>query len=232
MLRISDWVAAAQRAGGTTAFDADGTLWADDLGESFLRTLEAEGRVPRGAWAEYERRHETEPADAYAWSALALEGLEEGWVRDRAASFFAAHFRQRIFPAIRTLLEALQAAEVEVAIVSASQHWVVEAAGRELGIEKVAGVAVAGSSGRIGGRLVEPIPVGAGKVHWARKLLGRTPGLAVGNGTIDEAMLDAAHHRLVICPEEEPETDLARTAHGRGWRVLALAHPCPGEPLP
>jgi phosphoserine phosphatase len=153
-------------------------------------------------------------------------------VRARAEAFFDAHFDRRIFPQVRALLLALLAAGARVAIVSASNRWLIEAAGRRLGVARVAGVAVEVQGGRLTDRPLLPLPVDDGKVHWARALLGGAPSLAVGNGAIDRALLHSARHRLVICPSDDPETPLAEEARARGWPVLELAHPCSGEALP
>jgi len=225
-------VRAAVDAGATAAFDADGTLWADDVGESFLRALERDRLLPAGAWQGYEARHEVDPAAAYIFSATVMEGLEEALVRARAAAFFAEHFERRIFPAVRGLLTALLDAGVRVAIVSASNRWLIEAAAARLGVPHAIGIAVEVEGGRLTGRPVRPLPVDRGKVEWARALLGGPPALAVGNGAIDRALLGDARHRLVVCPADRPDTALACEARSAGWQILAVEHPCREAPLP
>lgn len=232
MLDLHATVRAAVEAGGTAAFDADGTLWADDIGESFLRELEREALLPAGSWRRYEERLARDPVDAYGWAVTAMAGLEERLVRERAAAFFRDHFARRLFPAMRELVEALVAAEVRVAIVSASNRWLIEAAARALRVHHAAGVAVEVVEGRLSDRLVLPLPAEEGKVDWALRMLGGPPALAVGNGAIDLHLLQAAAHRLVICPAEDPDTPLAREGRAAGWTVLPLDHPCREAHLP
>lgn len=219
-------------AGGTAAFDADGTLWADDVGEAFLRALEADGTVPAGSWAEYERRLALDPSDAYGFAVTVMEGLRVGDVQERAAAFYGRFFEPRLFPETRSLLAALLDGGVRVAIVSASNLWLIEAAGRALGVRAATGVAVEVDRGRLTGRLVRPIPSGEGKPVWARELLGSPPALAVGNGENDLPLLRSASVAAVVCPAEAPDTPAARFAREQGWPVMPLEHPCPDAPLP
>lgn len=232
MLETKTILRAAREAGGTAAFDADGTLWADDIGEAFLRDLERAGRVPEGTWRTYEERLAADHVDAYGYAATVMAGLPEAEVRERADRFFPKHFAPRLFPVVRELLAALIGDGIRVAIVSASNRWLIEAAARELGVPHTAGVAVEVEDGVLTDRLVLPLPSGEGKVHWARALLGGTPSLAVGNGAIDLALLKSAAHRLVICPTDDLHTPLATEGRRAGWPVLALDHPCAGAPLP
>lgn len=219
-------------SGNTAAFDADGTLWADDIGEAFLRDLEAEGLVPAGTWRAYEVRLAADHVDAYGFAVTAMSGLPESLVAAKAEAFFPRHFEGRLFPAVRELVSALGGAGVRLAIVSASNRWLIEAAARILGVPHVAGVAVEVEGGRLTDRLIQPLPSGEGKVEWARRLLGDVPALAVGNGEIDLPLLRAARHRVVICPSSGPETVAAAEGRRQGWPVVELDHPCPDAPLP
>jgi HAD superfamily phosphoserine phosphatase-like hydrolase len=226
----AELIAAALEAGGTATFDADGTLWADDAGESFLRQLERDGLVAAGAWAEYERRHAVDAADAFGFAVTAMAGLREALVAERAASFFGEHFAPRVFPDMRELLRDLAAAGVRTAIVSASNRWVIEAGARHLGVARFAGISVQVEGGVLSHRLEPPLSTGTGKVAHARALLGGV-GLAAGNGENDLPLLEAARVRLVVRPAGV-ETRLAAIARERGWLVREETHPCPGAALP
>lgn len=232
MLSSKDLLPIVRGGGHTAAFDADGTLWADDIGDAFLRDLERERLVPEGSFAEYERRVGIDPEDAYGFAVTVMAGLPEMEIARRADAFFPAHFEKRCFPAVKELVALFRAEGVRMAIVSASNRWLIAAAGKALGIERTAGVAVEVHEGLLTDRLVRPIPSGEGKVLWARRLLGGDPALAVGNGTIDLPLLHVAGHRVVICPAEAPDTEAAREGHRNGWQVVALEHPCADAPLP
>lgn len=232
MLSINELLSIVREGGRTAAFDADGTLWADDIGDSFLRHLENDGLVPAGAFREYEARVAVHPEDAYGFAVTVMAGLSEAEVISRADAFFPAHFQQRCFPEVRELVDRLVEAGTDIAIVSASNRWLIASAGRALGISRTAGVTVEVEGGRLTDRLVRPIPSGEGKVFWARHLLGADPALAVGNGVIDLPLLHMARHRVVVCPAEAPDTEAAREGHRNGWSVVPLGHPCLDSPLP
>src|SRR5690606_4495388 len=127
-----------------------------------------------------------------------------------AERHFARHFAPRVFPAMRELLRELRAAGVRVAIVSASNRWVVEAGARELGVHRCAGLSLHVEGGVLTGVLERPLSTGAGKVVRARELLGGI-GLAAGNGVNDLPLLEAARAPVVVRPADEV-TALARTA--------------------
>src|SRR5262245_42735214 len=79
---VVDQVLAAARPGQAVAFDADGTLWRNDVGEDLLRALIAEDRLPRhpgrrDLYEEYEARVARDPASGYAFAAEVMEGWEE-----------------------------------------------------------------------------------------------------------------------------------------------------------
>ena len=67
---LRDALREAARIGGVAAFDADGTLWREDVGEAFLRHLVALGWVRledgRDPYQAYERAVELQPANPKA----------------------------------------------------------------------------------------------------------------------------------------------------------------------
>src|SRR5205085_1848485 len=70
-------------------FDADGTLWSEDIGEAFFRWLAAgellpplgKGRDPFEVYAEYEERVARSRADGFSWAVQCMAGLAETDVR-------------------------------------------------------------------------------------------------------------------------------------------------------
>src|SRR2546423_12579683 len=71
----------ACQPGGIAVFDADGTLWREDVGEAFLRHLVSLGwvKLPDGSdpYEEYERRVDRDKASGYAFAAQLQAGLEQ-----------------------------------------------------------------------------------------------------------------------------------------------------------
>ena len=60
---------------GPIVFDADGTLWAGDVGDELVRDL--------GCFDEYDRRVREDPIAAYAWAVEILFGMDEHALEER-----------------------------------------------------------------------------------------------------------------------------------------------------
>jgi phosphoserine phosphatase len=200
-------VQALLRTDGPVVFDADGTLWAGDVGDELVRDL--------GRFEEYERKVRADPVAGYTWAVELLMGLDEAPLLERCGRLFA---RQRVFDFVRPLLEQLHGREVF--IVSASPRWAVLPGARALGIgaDHVIAVDAQLERGRIG-QVHTPIPCGHGKVHHLR-LKGITPAVAFGNGELDEPMLAFSKGAVVVAPVGGADNGLVRAALQNRWPIL------------
>lgn len=228
---LDDYLA-AQTPGeppAAVAFDADGTLWRGDIGEDLMRFLAAENHLPRhrgrrGVYAEYERRVQVDPADAYAFAVEVMADMAHAELQGLCDTFYAQRFRGRLFPWVRPLFDRLHALGAPVWIVSASPLWPVRSGARDLGVpdERVVGVTCAlNDEGRLTGEVLRPVPCGDGKVHWLRNA-GVRPGLAFGNGDLDLPMLAYSERAVVVAPHGDPSEDnaLCHEGRARGWPLL------------
>lgn len=213
------------RAGRRVAcFDADATLWAEDIGEAFLRWLIAGGLLRAAdcegdVYAEYERRVEENRTEGYVWAVAAMAGLREDDVRLWARQLAAAWPNQR--PAMAGLVHGLEAHGFEVWIVSASNEWSIKAAAPSMGVapDRAIGIATAVRDGVITAEAIRPVPSEAGKVEVIRQRIGAMPELACGDSLGDLAMLESAEQPLVVGRHDQPGTSLLRVAAERGWPV-------------
>lgn len=205
-------------------FDADGTLWLEDIGEAFLRWLLAGPleplveRTPR-LYLDYEERVRRSLTDGYGWAVRLMAGLAERDVQRWARQHAAAWPNYRL--AMLGLLRGLEAAGVEVWIVSASNHWVVAAAAARIGVNPARTIAIRTEveRGVLTNRLVPPIPCEEGKVAAINKWIGRRPDLAVGDGLGDLAMLEVSAHPLVVGSRARRDAPLIRRAQEHRWAV-------------
>ena len=203
-------------------FDADNTLWTEDIGEAFLRWLAAGDLLPLAPgplWAEYEARVRADRTAGYTWAVQVMAGLAEAdvarWTRQMAAAW------PNVRPAMAALLEGLAGAAVETWIVSASNDWIVRAAAPRLGVppERAIGIRVEVASGRLTDRPVRPVPCGAGKVEALFARTGIRPDLAAGDGLGDLELLEDARLPLVVDLRDASPSPLHRVALQRGWPV-------------
>jgi phosphoserine phosphatase len=201
------------------ALDADGTIWADDIGDDMLRWLCAEGLLLEtglGGFAEYQARVRADADLGYASVAQVMAGLAEAQVLAWARAFYEKHYAARVFAAQARLIDRLHAEGWEVWVVSASPYWMVAPGAGALGIpaERVLGVRVEVEAGLLTSRVVRPICSGAGKAPALEQAAGRRPWLAVGNSMGDAALLGSALHLAVTI---NPDPTLGALAQARGW---------------
>jgi len=231
--RIEDAVSKAPQP--LAVFDADGTLWADDLGETHLHVLADDGLVAPGQGYtslldEYLARCATDVDDAYAWGAQILAGLRESRVAESAVEAWRRH-RPRLLAPLEAIVRALHRAGVEVVVVSASNRWVIEAAVKELGVgpDKIIAVDLERDGPELTGTVVQPMPNGKGKVDAIDVHLGRRPTLAFGNSVHDVPMLQSAALGVFVLATTQQAPQLSKPLEAirseAGWLYLGVPHP-------
>jgi HAD superfamily phosphoserine phosphatase-like hydrolase len=236
-MRIPDWLACfdepfanaiAARLNPTggrrvAAFDADGTLWYEDIGEAFARWL-VEGDLLKAVskdrfWHEYETRVAESRIDGYTWVIQVMAGLPEAdlqlWCRQMAAAW--PNYR----PKMKALIAGLQQEGFETWIVSASNRWIVHAAAPYVGIpqDRVLGIETRVVDGKLTTKPVYPRPCNQGKVDAIQKHIGVRPVFAFGDSMGDFEMLAYADQPLVVGRRDHKDNELVRHAPDRGWPV-------------
>ncbi len=219
------------------AFDADGTLWADDAGEGFFDFQVRHKLVPLpdDPWAHYEylkdkRSHE----EAFLWLAQINQGVALSEVREWAKHAIQERHPLPIFPEVKKLIEHLKSLEVEVYIVTASIKWAVEPAAHLLGLHEdcVIGIETAVRDGIITNEGLDPLTYREGKVRGLKNKAGQLAYFCAGNSEGDLPLLESAEClRLAVASapkgSELFETEQTLQAHalGRGWFAWSkLAH--------
>lgn len=215
---------------GTLAvFDADGTLWAGDVGEGLQAALIAEGTLSAAVEAKYQALLRSDFASAYIYGTQALAGLREDWVVERTERFFARDWAHQIFPEMRSLVRGLIDKGVDVHIASASNRWIVERGAARLGIpsERVHAMTLVVRNGVITDEIVPPAVTRDGKATLIRERLGGSPALVAGNSVNDLPMMRLAT-RVALAINAESGTDpksgedLAAEAATRGWAMRTV----------
>lgn len=204
-------------------FDADGTIWAEDIGEAMLRLLAAAGLLPsekrpwQEVYGEYEERVRKDRCAGYAWAVEVMAGLREEEVVRWSKAFAASWPNYR--PQMVRLLQALEEGHVEVYIISATCEWLVRAAAGLMGIEesRVYGIRSRVQNGVLTSEVLKPITCGPGKVEAIRKYIGQMPDIAVGDSPGDTEMLEAASQALVVARRDRPSSDFVLLARSRSW---------------
>lgn len=212
----------AAQPGGVAAFDADGTLWRDDVGEAFLRHLVAIGwvRLPDGSdpYEAYERAVERDKRTGYVYAAQLQDGLAQAEVAAEAERFARSWVPPRLVRSAAELRDLCLDAGLRPVVVSASPSPIVRAAAPLARFGECAGIEVRVRGGRFTADVVEPVTYAEGKVEAASRLGPLV--VACGDSlTGDLALLSAARVSAVVAPRAG--SPLADEARRRGWWILS-----------
>ena len=223
---LAERVRAAGRElpGALAVFDADGTLWREDVGEAFLRHLVSLGwvKLPDGSdpYQAYERAVERDRASGYAYAAQLQAGLLQEQVAAEAERFARRWVPPRLVSDTQGLRALCAEAGLAPFVVSASALPIVLAAAPLAGFarERCRGIEVQIRGGKFTAEVVQPISYAAGKIAAAAPF-GKL-ALACGdsfNG--DLPMLEAAQLAVVVAPKSG--SPLSIEAQKRRWPILS-----------
>jgi len=220
-LALSDAIRRAAAPGGIAAFDADGTLWREDIGEAFLKHLVASGwvRLPDGRdpYEAYERAVERDRRTGYAYAAQLQAGLEEAMVAAEAERFARSWVPPRLIAATQELRAVCAGAGLRLVTVSASPLPIIRAAAPLAGFAEHTAIEVTIEDGRFTSEVREPVVYAEGKVQAASRF--GTLIVACGDSlTGDLALLSAAQIAIAVAPRRG--SPLADEGRRRGWTVL------------
>lgn len=215
------------------AADLEGTLTGGETWRGIGRFLAQHGRAP--AYRAFVLAHL--PAALLARAGLAdelafrdrwtarfprlLRGLSGDELR-RLAGWVVDH---ELWPGRRAVvlaeLEQYRRAGGRLVLASGTYQPVLDCFARRLGAEAIGTpLEIAAASGRVTGRLAEPVNTGATKAARLRAALAGAPlAVAYGDTLADLPMLELSAGPVVVGPDAR----LARLARARGWRILPVA---------
>lgn len=212
--------------GAVAAFDADGTLWREDVGEAFLKHLVARGLVAlpggRDPYAAYEAMVAEDRGRGFAYAAQLQAGVPEAVLMKEARALAAAWVPPRLIADTRALLELCAGAGLVTVVVSASPIQIVRAAAPLAGVpaERCLGMTVRLDQQSVcTDQIVPPVIYAGGKVEALAK--ARLTPIAVAAGDSihgDLALLSAA--KVPVAIGVPGASALADEAARRGWAVV------------
>jgi len=209
--------------GGLAVFDADGTLWREDVGEAFLRHLVSLGwvKLPDGSdpYEAYERAVDRDKKAGYAYAAQLMAGLTQAAVEAEAVFFASEWVPPRRISDTAGLLELCRAAGLRPFVVSASARPIVIAAAPLAGFPAAdcRGIETMVRDGKYTAELIEPITYATGKIVSAQA--AGCLALACGDSLLgDLPMLETATLAVAVAPRAG--SPLSAEAHRRAWPVL------------
>lgn len=127
------------------AFDADGTLWSNDVGENFFQyqidTCCLPELIAIDAWKHYLLLKKQSPPSAYLWLAQICHEQTlptvESWALKAAEKYPPLLFQQQ-----KLLITELQKRHILIFVVSASVQWAVAGALKYVGLDNITALGV------------------------------------------------------------------------------------------
>lgn len=211
------------------AFDADGTLWDIDLGETFFRHQIDNKLVqlPPNPWEYYQEMKAVDAPKAYLWLAQICQGQTLQQVYEWAKQGIENQAPLPIFLEQKRIIDLFISKGVQVYIVTASVKWAVEPGAEILGLTKdsVLGIETEDDQGVISDRQKGVITYRQGKVDaLLAKTGGKKPFFASGNTMGDYQLLQSATHiALAVSAASrddklfKTEADLRDKAEAHSW---------------
>lgn len=216
---------ATQHQEGIAVFDADKTLWGDDLGEAFFRWLIKNSKLAnvdytQDIYAEYEKKLAIDRQEGYTWIVSLMAGIPELELKIWAADFFKENFVQKIYYPQKKLISQLQKKGIPVWIVSASNRWVIEAGANWLNVplSNVIGIDLVVENGVLTNQVKQPVTYKQGKILALQQRTQLPILLASGDSVGDQQLLEqAVKLSLLITHELNQKDTIAMLAVKNKW---------------
>ncbi len=217
---VPDFVTGLPEAadGALAVYDADGTLWTDDVADDFTTWMIDEGHVDGGRWAEYMRVYAADPPTGCEFLLGFYEGMTPSTLAGYVQTWWDHHAHRRWIPPVVESLHWAAEHGYAVWIVSGTPTDFLLPLKQMLPVAEVVAMDFAlDADHRITGQPAGIPCAGEGKARKLRSLLDhRAVTLAVGNGSLDGPMMDLASQAWSVYPNPE----FAAHSAARGWPIL------------
>jgi phosphoserine phosphatase len=217
---VPDFVMALPRAEGDAlaVFDADGTLWTDDVADDFTCWMIDEGHVDPERWKEYMRIYAADPPTGCEFLLTFYTGMTPATLAGFVQTWWDHHAHRRWIPQVVESLHRVADRGYAVWIVSGTPTDFLLPLEQMLPVAEVVAMDFAlDTEGRITGQPAGIPCAGEGKARKLRSLLaGRAVALGVGNGSLDGPMMTLATQAWSVYPNP----DFAAHSRAQGWPIL------------
>jgi HAD superfamily phosphoserine phosphatase-like hydrolase len=207
-------------------FDADGTLWRNDVADDFTQWMIAQGHIRSGArWEEYLRIYRRSPAEGCRFLLSFFAGLTLEQLRAHVRGWWERHAARDWIPETVETLHFLAERRCPVWVVSGSPSETMRPLLELLPVERILGMdVVVDAAGVVTGELDGILCADEGKADKVRATLGPDQRVvfAAGNAGLDHAMLAISEG---VSWGVHPNPELEALAAERGWFIL----PRPGD---
>lgn len=198
-------------------FDADGTLWVDDVADDFTQWMIAQGDVPGELWPQYMRVYRDDPPTGCRFLLTLYREMEIEVVRRRVDEYWDHHAKRTWVWEVMESYYLLKEKGYPIWIVSGTPTDFLLPLKRIIDTDVIVGMDFEIVDGRVTGKHSGIPCAGEGK---ARKLISLLDDHAVrfcaGNGSLDGPMMELAE----IAWSVYPNPAFAEYSKKKGWPIL------------
>lgn len=200
-----------------TVFDADGTLWVDDVADDFTQWMIEKGDVPGELWPQYMRVYRDDPPTGCRFLLTLYRDLELSALHARVDEYWDHHAARAWVWEVMESYYHLQEKGYPIWIVSGTPTDFLLPLKRIIGADVIVGMDFEVVDGRVTGKHSGIPCAGVGKAEKLESLLdGHKVRFCAGNGSLDGPMMEMAE----IAWSVYPNADFAEYSRRKGWPIL------------
>ncbi len=200
-------------------YDADGTLWVNDVADDFTLWMMDQQEISRDNWRTYQRIYADDHPTGCRYLLTFYKGMSQGQLHAKIDEYWRTRAnRAWIWEVVESLLD-LAAKAYPVWVVSGTPTDFLLPLKQMLPVEQVVGMDFElDADARITGNHAGISCAGAGKAEKLIQLIGeRNIRFACGNGSLDGPMMKLADSAWSVYPNPE----FAQYSRAQGWPILS-----------
>ncbi len=199
-------------------FDADGTLWVDDVADDFTLWMISKGHISGEEWMRYMLIYKDDAPAGCRFLLSLYKGLSREHLMARVEEFWSLHAQREWVEPVIASINFLVERGYPIWVVTGSPTEFMLPLLKLLPVERVLGMDFEfDDQGLITGRHSGISCAGVGKAEKVNSLLqGRPVRFACGNGSLDGPMMKLAEQAWAVYPNLE----FLHYAQDQGWFVL------------
>ncbi|MBU0552165.1 HAD-IB family phosphatase [Myxococcota bacterium] len=208
----------AAEQGAICLFDADGTLWVDDVADDFTQWMIAEGHISGARWLEYMHIYKDDAPAGCRFLLSLYTGMSQAALAAHVAAFWSQHAARRWVDEVIAAMHDLAAKGYTIWVVTGSPTDFMLPLLEILPVAEIVGMDFEfDEAGRITGRHAGISCAGQGKAEKVAVLADGAPiAFACGNGDLDGPMMSLADQAWAVYPNPK----FAAYAQAQGWPIL------------
>ncbi len=215
-----DFVRAIPRCedGALAVFDADGTLWVNDVADDFTLWMINGKRVPGENWRTYQKIYAADHPAGCRYLLSFFTGMTPAELRGHLDEYWLHHAKRRWVWEVVEALHDLDAKGYPIWVVSGTPTDFLLPLQDLLPVAEVVGMDFeVGADGRFTGKHAGISCAGEGKAEKLRVVAGKRPvRFCCGNGSLDGPMMLLAEVAWTVYPNPQ----FAEYSRAQGWPIL------------